>query len=112
MISRRERIRLEDILQAIDDAHVILDSADFAEYQRSVAKRKGVERCIEIISGASRHVSAELLARNPEIPWSELAGIGNLLRHHYRHVDDLVIWRAARKDLIELRTAIEAYLAE
>lgn len=112
MNSRSAQFRLEDIIKAIDNAQLILDSADFAEYQRDVAKRMGVERCIEIISEASRHVPQELMQRHPEIPWPEIRGIGNILRHHYQHVSDLIIWRAARKSLPELRIVIADFLAE
>jgi uncharacterized protein with HEPN domain len=42
-----------------------------------------VERGVEIISEASRHLSDELKARHPKIPWSRVAGIGNILRHEY-----------------------------
>src|SRR5438876_11972882 len=44
-------------------------------------KRWLVERGIEIISEASRRLSDELKAGHPEIPWSKVAGIGNVLRH-------------------------------
>jgi len=40
-------------------------------------KRWLVERGIEIISEASRHLSDELKARHPQIPWPKVAGIGN-----------------------------------
>jgi uncharacterized protein with HEPN domain len=43
-------------------------------------KRWLVERGIEIISEASRHLPDELKARHPEIPWPKVAGIGNVLR--------------------------------
>jgi uncharacterized protein with HEPN domain len=35
---------------------------------------------VEIISEASRHLTDELKARHPEIPWEKVAGIGNILR--------------------------------
>jgi uncharacterized protein with HEPN domain len=44
-----------------------------------------VERGVEIISEASRHLPAELKARNPEIPWQKVAGIGNVLRHNLEY---------------------------
>ena len=49
-------------------------------------KRWLVERGIEIISEASRRLPDELKARHPEIPWSKVAGIGNVLRHEYERI--------------------------
>src|SRR6516225_1142583 len=39
-----------------------------------------VERGVEIISEASRHLTDDLKARHPEIPWSKVAAIGHVLR--------------------------------
>jgi hypothetical protein len=45
-----------------------------------------VERGVEIISEASRHLTDELKARHPEIPWQKVAGIGKVLRHNYESI--------------------------
>ncbi|MGH7838122.1 MAG: HepT-like ribonuclease domain-containing protein, partial [Candidatus Binataceae bacterium] len=67
-------------------------------------KRWIVERGIEIISEASRHLLDELKARHPGIPWSKVAGIGNVLRHDYEHVAHDVLWHVVRDDLPSLET--------
>ena len=54
---------------------------------------------LEIVSEASRHLSDELKARHPEIPWSKVAGIGNVLRHEYERIASDVLWRVAQDDL-------------
>jgi uncharacterized protein with HEPN domain len=43
--------------------------------------QRAVERGLEIISEASRHVPPDLQAPETEIPWRQIAAIGNLLRH-------------------------------
>ena len=58
-----------------------------------------VERGVEIISEASRHLTDELKARHPEIPWEKVAGIGNVLRHNYERIAAPVIWKLAQTDL-------------
>ena len=68
-------------------------------------KRWLVERGIEIISEASRHLGDELKARHPEIPWSKVAGIGNVLRHEYERVAYDVLWRVVHDDLPPLEKA-------
>lgn len=112
MITRAARVRLEDISQAIEEALEILDGADFSGYKYDLGKRRGVERCIEIISEASRHVPSDLITRSPEIPWDAIRAIGNHLRHQYQGISDHVIWRTANRDLVVLRNVIQTYLAE
>jgi uncharacterized protein with HEPN domain len=65
--------------------------ASFAEYALSWTMRRAVERGIEIISEASRHLPEELKAQYPQIYWQEIAAIGDLLRHEYGRIDDRIM---------------------
>src|SRR5436190_1290981 len=71
---------------------------------------RAVERCIEIVSEASRHIPLDIEERFPEQPWPEIAAIGNLLRHHNQRVDDLIIWKIATRSMLLLRTAVLAMI--
>jgi uncharacterized protein with HEPN domain len=70
-----------------------------------------VERGIEIVSEASRHLPDDLKARNPEIPWQKVAGIGNVLRHNYESTAAPVLWKLAQADLSILEKACRSELA-
>jgi uncharacterized protein with HEPN domain len=74
--------------------------------------RDAVERNIERISEASRHIPRSVKAKHPEIPWRKIAGIGNILRHAYPIVDDSLVWEVVVRDLPPLRAAVEQMLAE
>jgi uncharacterized protein with HEPN domain len=58
-----------------------------------------VDRGVEIMSEASRHLSAELKARHPDIPRRKAAGIGNVPRHNYETVAAPVMWSLVHDDL-------------
>src|SRR5258707_1250650 len=85
-------VRLRDMLESIDAVAEMTTAVDFAGYGRDLKLRRAIERCIEIVSEASRHIPPDLKDRFPEQPWPEIAAIGNLLRHDYQRVDDLIIW--------------------
>ena len=51
------------------------------------------------LSSASRHLTDEMKARHPEIPWQKVAAIGNVLRHNYENIAAPVIWKLAQTDL-------------
>ena len=82
----------------------------FAEYQSNFGVGKAVERCVEIVSEASRHIPDDLKDQYPNAYWPEIRSIGNLLRHQYQRVDDLVMWRIATKYFPELRAVVVAIL--
>lgn len=104
--------RLKDMLRAIDAAAEMCDGVDFATYRSDIKLRFAVERCVEIVSEASRHVPEEAKARFPETPWPEIAAIGNKLRHEYNRLDDAIVWSVVRRGLPELRPVIAALIAQ
>ncbi len=102
--------RLEDSRDAIAEAENFTTGMSFEDYLANALVRRGVERCIEIVSEASRHIPAKRKAGHPEVPWRNIAGIGNVLRHGYRLVDHAIIWAVVRDDLPGLRVVVEAML--
>jgi uncharacterized protein with HEPN domain len=105
---RSVRLRLNDILRAIDGAAATISGVDFETFRSVYHMPRTVERCIEIVSEATRHLPEEIKARYPDIPWRQIAGIGNVLRHDYDLVDDYVIWEVATVHFPRLRAAISA----
>ncbi|MBV6341910.1 HepT-like ribonuclease domain-containing protein, partial [Candidatus Magnetobacterium casense] len=57
----------------------------------------------EIISETSRHLTDDMKGRHPKIPWQQVAGIGNILRHDYGNISAPIIWKLVRDDLPHLR---------
>jgi uncharacterized protein with HEPN domain len=94
--------RLTDIIEASELIREELSGITLDAFESDRRKRWLVERGIEIISEASRHLSAELKARHPDIPWSKVAGIGNVLRHNYEGVSAPIIWKLVCEDLLIL----------
>ena len=105
-MKRSARLRLHDILDAIEGIEATVGEAGFAAYARNWTMRRAVERGIEIISEASRHLPDELKAQYPRVYWQEIAAIGNLLRHEYGRIDDRIMWRVVQKYLPELKTVV------
>jgi uncharacterized protein with HEPN domain len=92
--------RLADIIEAIERIRRVLNGVTLEAFEQNWEKRWLVERGIEIISEASRHLTDDIKERRPEIPWPKVAGIGNVLRHAYDHV--AVLWKLAQDDLAEI----------
>ena len=84
----------------------------FDDYQRDNMLRLAVERCVEIISEASRHLPSEMKSKHPEVPWQNVADIGNVLRHAYRSTDPHIIWEVATRHAITLRATAEQLLRQ
>ena len=99
MVPRSLVSRLTDIVEAIERIHGVLENISLQEFETDWQRQWLVERGIEIISEASRHLTDEMKARHPEIPWQKVAAIGNVLRHNYENIAAPIIWKLAQADL-------------
>ena len=66
-----------------------------------------VVRHLQIIGEAARALPSDVQGRAPDIAWSEIIGMRNILVHHYFDVDTDVVWRVIERDLPRLKTQIE-----
>lgn len=106
MTKRSCRFRLDDLIESIDGIVATVEGLSYDNYVDSWQAQRAVERGVEIISEATRHLPEPWLARYPEIAWPEIKSIGNRLRHEYRRVDPIIMWGIARDSVHQPRTAI------
>ena len=57
---------------------------------------------------ASRHLPDDLLELTPDVPWKQIRGIGNILRHEYHKIADDVVWAVVTEHAAPLKIAVEA----
>jgi uncharacterized protein with HEPN domain len=103
--------RLFDMVEAIERVRSVMSDMTLEAFEADWGKRWLVERGVEIISEASRHLTADLKARHPEIPWPKVAGIGNVLRHGYESISAPVMWALVRDNLPPLEKVCREELA-
>ncbi len=96
---------LADIVTCISRVRLVLADTTLADFEADWEKQWLAQRGLEIISEASRRLSADIKARHPAIPWNKVAGIGNVLRHDYERVSAPIIWKLVREDLEPLEEA-------
>lgn len=111
MAARSLEARLFDIIEAIEHIRGEIAGATLDSFEADWRKRWLVERGVEIISEASRHLTDTVKARHPEIPWRKVAGIGNILRHEYQRIAPDVLWGLIEEDLPPLELACRTEIA-
>jgi uncharacterized protein with HEPN domain len=78
MAVRRIEPILAEIIAALDGISAATAGKTLDDFRDDWLLRHGVERGIEIMSEATRHIPDDLLALAPEIPWKQIRGIGNV----------------------------------
>ena len=69
-----------------------------------------VIRNLEVIGEAVKNLSADLRAQHPEMPWTRIAGMRDVLIHDYFGVRLETVWNAVQHRLPELKRCVEALL--
>lgn len=80
--------RLRHILDNIDAILAATKDRPDTSISEDYLVRRALERAIEIISEAAKSLPLDLREREPDVPWKDIIGIGNLLRHEYYRIRD------------------------
>jgi uncharacterized protein with HEPN domain len=84
---------LSDMLQAAQTVLRYVTGKARADYDREDQLRHAVERNLEIIGEAARHLSKEFRDQHPDIQWRAIMATRHILAHDYDEVDNDIVWR-------------------
>ncbi len=107
-MSDRTRIIVKHMLQAIAHIHEDTQHGAYMTFATDRQLRQLVERNLEIISEASRRLPDTCKQAHPQIPWRQIADIGNVLRHEYDQIDETELRLVVERDLEPLEKALKA----
>jgi uncharacterized protein with HEPN domain len=101
--------RLSDILEAIErvEKYAARGREAFASDELI---QVWVIHHLQIIGEAARALSQVLRDEHPEVPWSQIIGMRNILVHHYFGVDVAIVWSVVERELPPLKRQIESLL--
>lgn len=108
---RDDRERLLDIQEAI--ARIERYAArGRAVFEQDELIQTWIIHHLQIIGEAVRSFSAAYQQQHPEVPWSQITGMRNILVHHYFGIDVAVVWAVVERDLPSLKQQVAAMLDE
>jgi uncharacterized protein with HEPN domain len=106
---RSDRLRLEDMRDAIDEVARYLP-ADRTAFDRDPPVQSHIYRHVMIIGEAAWQLSQVLKDANPLVPWKKIAGMRHVMVHDYFKVDWDIVYETARTHVPSLRPYVEAML--
>lgn len=114
-MSRTARQRLHDVLDAIRKARVADARLQAADADGDL---EGVEMAFDavlldlmVIGESVKALPAELLAREPAIPWRDVMALRDRVGHHYHRIVPSIVHASVRHDLTPLESAVQRLLA-
>ena len=102
--------RFQDILDNIARIERFTAGLDFHAFKENEQVLFAVEHALLIISEAASKLGGLAPELCPAVPWRDIRGLGNRLRHEYHAVDASRLWLLVERDLAPLKTAIQAAL--
>lgn len=112
MTNKDWRVRVEDMLEAIDRITTYVDGMDARHFLADARTQDAVLRNLEVLGEASKRVPSHVQHRHGAIPWSRIGDMRNILVHEYHSVDPAIILDTARNDLPPLVASLRAVLAD
>lgn len=101
-----DKIRLQHIIEAINEIETYLIDTDFSIFLSNSMMRFACVKQMEIIGEASNHISTETKAKFLNIEWKQIVGMRNIFVHEYFGVDADLVWEIIKNDLPELKEKI------
>lgn len=86
---------LWDIVDAANAIRGFVAGRTFADYEATRMFRRAVERELEILGEAARHLSESFQAGHPNIPWRRIVAQRNVIAHDYGDIRDEKLWLVA-----------------
>ncbi len=109
---REPGLALRDIADAILRIEEFVEGMDFEAFRQDARTVAAVERKLLVIAEAAVRLGEQGPALCPGIPWRNIRGTGNWLRHQYDRVDLETVWGTLLRNLPELKVAVISALAE
>lgn len=107
MPSRDPKLLLEDIVAAIRKVERYTAGMDWERFRQDEKTTDAVVRNLEVVGEAVRRLPEDFIARHPNVPWRQAAGLRNRIVHDYFGLDLEIIWEVIQHDLPRLRQQLE-----
>lgn len=104
---QRDKEYLLDILEAAKLALEYVRGKTREEFFNDLQCQDAVIRRLEVIGEAARRISEETQASYPDLPWSDMIGMRNVMIHEYDDVDLVIVWETVHNDLPQLIDSLE-----
>ena len=101
---REPVLSLRDILDAIDMIVEFVCGMDLEAFRKDPKTVAAVEPKLLLISEAAMRLGEDAERLCPGLPWRNIRGIGNWLRHRYDRVDVETVWNTVVDNLPTLRS--------
>jgi len=101
-----DKVRLQHILDAINEIENYVKNISINEFSKSSEKKFASVKQLEIIGEAANRINKETKSNHPEVEWTKIIALRNILVHDYYVIDENIVWNIITVDLPKLKNQI------
>jgi uncharacterized protein with HEPN domain len=109
---RDYRVFLHNVLDAIANIAEFVGGMTLGQFKDDKKTLHAVVRNLEVVGEAVKGVPPEVRQRHPAIPWQRIAGLHDILIHHYFEIDVDIVWDVVKNKLPDLKQHLQTLLTE
>jgi uncharacterized protein with HEPN domain len=106
---RNTRERVLDVLEAVERIEKYSHGGRVA-FEQNELVQVWVLHHLQILGEAVNALRPEFQQGHPEVPWSSIVGMRNILVHQYFEIDTDIVWTVVETDLPKLKEWFQAIL--
>jgi len=85
----------------------LMEGRDRAALLDDPTNSRAIVRSLEVIGEAVKKLPLELRTKYPQVEWADIAGMRNVLIHHYFGIDYDIVWGVLQKEIPELHHELQ-----
>lgn len=109
---RDYKVFLQDVMDAIANVAEFVGPMTRHDFETDKKTLHAVVRNLEVIGEAIKSVPSEVRIQHPQVPWQRIAGLRDILIHHYFEIDIDIVWDIVQNKLPELKRQLQMILGE
>lgn len=107
---RDPKMILFDIVESANNCLEFTRNLSFEKFEKDKKTISAVFHQIMILGEAVKRLGKDFTEKHPNIPWKKMAGMRDVLIHHYEDSDLNIAWAVIQNDLPDLIEKIKNIL--
>lgn len=106
-MKRDPLVFIEHVLECMDLIESYMKDRTEEDLEKDMQLQDAILHRLTIIGEAVKNIPDTIRDKNPDMPWRKIAGIKDVLVHHYFGVDLSAIWAVIQEDIPSLKEKLQ-----